>query len=75
MRNMQEVENWFLKNSSAGTADEYTTRLTDAFGIAIGNFQQYALMHTVTLAWLGYMKQEGKFKAAVSGNRLEWLCM
>jgi glyoxylase-like metal-dependent hydrolase (beta-lactamase superfamily II) len=54
------------------TAEQAMKALCDHFDVEVGRANQYFLMHTITLAYLSYLRNKGQLVLAFRDNVLYW---
>ncbi|MCW4049625.1 MAG: MBL fold metallo-hydrolase [Candidatus Bathyarchaeota archaeon] len=55
------------------SSEEVQTELCISYGLDLGVVQQYYLIHTTVMAYLGYLYEEGKVKIELKNNKLSWV--
>lgn len=54
------------------TSEEVQAQLCTAYGLDLDVVQQYYLIHTTVMAYLGHLHEEKRITAELRGNTLRW---
>jgi len=54
------------------TSEEVQAQLCTSYGLDLDVVQQYYLVHTTVMAYLGHLHEEKRITAELRGNTLRW---
>ena len=54
------------------TSEQVQAQLCTSYGLDLDKIQQYYLIHTTVMAYLGYLNEEKRITAELKGNTLRW---